>query len=92
MQKKSAQNRIPNTDSVLSLIDDAVKVSYDTQADAAYFTFGALRKGVAARTIKLQEWLLADLDSRGTLLGIEMLFVSSHLSQARIRKLQAAAL
>jgi uncharacterized protein YuzE len=92
MQKKSAQNRILDTDSVLSFIDDAVEISYDRHADAAYFSLSAIRKGVVARTVKLQEWLLADLDTSGSLLGVEMLFVSAHLSQARVRELQAVAL
>lgn len=91
MQKKPAQNRIPDTDSVLSLVEDSAHVTYDTQADAAYFSFNTLRKGIVARTVRLQEWLLADLDKSGTLLGVEMLFVSSHLSKERVRELQSTA-
>ena len=56
-------------------------VTYDKEADAAYFS---LRKGKVARTVELQEWLLADLDKNGGLLGIEMLFVSHQIPRKNI--------
>jgi uncharacterized protein YuzE len=50
--------------------------TYDPEADAAYFK---VKKAKVARTIQLQNWLLADVDRKGGLIGVEMLFVSKRL-------------
>lgn len=72
MQKKK-QKRIPSPDSVFSVKHRGTLVTYDKEADAAYFS---VKKGKVARTVELDDWLLADVDKKGALLGVEMLFVS----------------
>lgn len=81
MHKRKIQKRIPRPDHVLSVKHGDTLVTYDKEADAAYFR---VREGTVARTMKMQEWLLADLDKNGALLGIEMLFVSSHVPSRSI--------
>lgn len=81
MRKK--QKRISDHNGLLSLTNRAAIVAYDPEADAAYFS---VRKGKVARTIELQKWLLADVDTRGALLGVEMLFVSRQWPSARVRE------
>jgi uncharacterized protein YuzE len=71
--RKKRQKSIPRNNGLLSVNADGTLISYDKEADAAYFS---VKKGKVARTIQLDNWLLADVDKRGTLLGIEMLFVS----------------
>jgi len=56
-------------------------MTYDREADAAYFK---VKKGKVARTVQLQNWLLADVDKKGILLGIEMLFVSDRIPRKSI--------
>ena len=56
-------------------------VTYDKEADAAYFR---VRTGKVAKTIKLQKWILADIDKKGVLLGVEMLFVSDQIPKKEI--------
>ena len=58
-----------------------MKDTYDKEADAAYFR---VREGAVARTVKMQEWLLADLHRGGVLRGIEMLFVSSRVPRRSV--------
>lgn len=79
--RKKTQKRIPRPDHVLSVKSGAVTMTYDKEADAAYFK---IKKGTVARTVKLQDWLLTDVDKDGALLGIEMLFVSLHLPKRSI--------
>ncbi|MEK7515737.1 MAG: DUF2283 domain-containing protein [Patescibacteria group bacterium] len=88
MRKKSKQKRVSHHNGVLSLTRGAALAAYDPEADAAYFS---VRKGKVARTVKLQDWLLADIDTRGALLGIEMLFVSRQLSRPQFREFVAPA-
>ncbi len=82
MRKKPNQKRISNHNSILPLTRGAALVSYDQEADAAYFR---VRKGKVARTIELQKWLLADTNAKGALLGVEMLFVSRQLPRSQVR-------
>lgn len=56
-------------------------MTYDKEADAAYFK---VKKGKVARTVELQNWLLADMDKKGVLLGVEMLFVSDRIPEKHI--------
>jgi uncharacterized protein YuzE len=72
MYKKN-QKQISNSDSVLSVKTGRTLITYDKEADAAYFS---VRKGKVAKTIMLDKWLLADIDKNGGLLGVETLFVS----------------
>ena len=80
MRKKS-QKRIPRPDHVLSIKRGSTVMTYDKEADAAYFS---VKKGKVARTVELQNWLLADVDKKGILLGIEMLFVSDRIPKRNI--------
>jgi uncharacterized protein YuzE len=65
-------------------------VTYDPDADAAFFR---VRKGTYARSIPLQDWLLADVDKDGRLLGVEMLFVSNRIPRRSIKStLQAGTI
>jgi len=86
MRKNTRQGGIPSANGVLSVTHGATKVTYDPEADAAYFSVKKIKKGEVARTIRLQSWLLADLDKKGALLGIEMLFVSNQLPRASANK------
>ncbi|MDP2655557.1 MAG: DUF2283 domain-containing protein [bacterium] len=83
MRTKQRQKRVSNHNSILSLTRSAALATYDREADAAYFR---VRKGKVARTVELQRWLLADLDIKGSLLGVEMLFVSRQLPRSQIRE------
>jgi uncharacterized protein YuzE len=47
-----------------------MKISYDPKADALYIKF---QEGNAARTRKVEEGLLVDVDETGRLFGIEIL-------------------
>lgn len=73
MQKKG-QKRISRPDHVLSVKRGSTLITYDKEADAAYFLLSKRKK--VARTVKLDNWLLADIDKNGVLIGVEMLFVS----------------
>ena len=83
MRKKVRQKRVSHHNGLLSLTRGAALATYDPEADAAYFR---VRKGKVARTVELQRWLLADLDTKGALLGVEMLFVSRQLPSSQIRE------
>ena len=80
MQKKG-QKRIYRPKHVLSVKQGTTLVTYDKEADAAYFK---IRKGSVAKTLEIQKWILADVDKKGVLLGIEMLFVSSQIPRKNI--------
>jgi len=47
-----------------------MKISYDAKADALYIKF---QEGTAARTRKVEEGLLVDVDEHGRLYGIEII-------------------
>jgi uncharacterized protein YuzE len=47
-----------------------MKISYDPKADALYIKF---QEGSAARTRKVEDGMLMDLDAAGRLLGIEII-------------------
>ena len=79
--RKAAQKRIPRPDHVLSVKRGSTVITYDSEADAAYFR---IRRGKVAKTMKLDSWLLADVDKKGALLGVEMLFVSLRAPQQSI--------
>jgi len=49
-----------------------MKVTYDKIADASYMT---LRKGKVAKTVEINRDVIADLDKKGNVLGIEILGV-----------------
>ena len=47
-----------------------MNTTYDTLADAVYIT---LKKGKVSRTIPLADRLIVDVDSKGNVLGVEIL-------------------
>jgi uncharacterized protein YuzE len=47
-----------------------MKINYDKVADAIYMSF---RKGKIAKTVELEDRLIADVDKKGNVLGIELL-------------------
>lgn len=50
---------------------------YDPEADALYLR---LKKRRVSKTVEIADHVFVDLDSEGTPLGIEILFVSRHYS------------
>ena len=54
-----------------------MNITYDKQADAAYFALVPKRK--VAWTEEKKDWLLVDHDKNGNVLGVEVLFVSKNL-------------
>ncbi len=58
-----------------------MKATYDKEADAMYIQ---LQKGKVNKTQRVSEWVLADVDKKGHVLGIELLFVSSQFSKKDI--------
>jgi uncharacterized protein YuzE len=74
MHKGKTKKRISRPDGVLSVKRNGMRITYDKLADAAYFYVN--EKGKIDRTVELDNWLLADVDKKGKLIGIEMLFVS----------------
>lgn len=81
MRKITTKKRIPHPNHVLSVKRGNTTITYDKEADAMYFR---LKTGKVARTVKMQDWLLADVDHQGVLLGVEMLFVSLNLRRKGI--------
>ena len=61
-----------------------MKIQYDKLADAMYIY---LREGKAAKTIKVNDRLLIDVDKKGNALGIEMLRVSLQVPKKDIGKI-----
>jgi len=54
-----------------------MEIKYDPTAKAAYLK---LKKGKVAKTIKVKDSLIIDLDKKGAVLGVELLDFSSPLS------------
>jgi uncharacterized protein YuzE len=54
-----------------------MKLEYDSQADAIYIR---LEDVAVASTRELEDNLIVDLDAKGKMVGIELLFVSDYLS------------
>jgi len=51
-------------------------ISFDKKADALYIQF---QEGTAARTRKIQDGIMVDIDDTGRLFGIEVLDVSDRI-------------
>ena len=51
-------------------------ISFDKKADALYIQF---QEGTVARTRKIQDGILVDIDDTGRLFGIEVLDVSDRI-------------
>lgn len=60
-----------------------MKIDYDKIADALYIY---LVRGKINKTVKINDNLLVDVDKKGKVLGIEMLFVSSQMKVKDIEK------
>ncbi len=58
-----------------------MKATYDKEADAMYLR---LKKGKVYKTLEMSDFLLADVDKKGKVLGIEMLFVSHQITKKNI--------
>jgi uncharacterized protein YuzE len=52
-------------------------ITYDKKADAMYLYFQKGKK--VAKTVELSDLLIADLDRRGKVIGVEVLCASSQL-------------
>jgi uncharacterized protein YuzE len=61
-----------------------MKINYDKISDAIYLF---LKKGKIKKTIKMEDRLIVDIDSKGNILGIEMLNASTQ-STLDIKKIQ----
>lgn len=57
-----------------------MKITYDKEVDAMYVYF---RKGRISKTLEIGANFLADLDSRGNILGMEILNASKYISERR---------
>ena len=53
-----------------------MKVIYDKEIDSKYVKIGTARK--VAKTKKHEDWLLVDHDSKGHVIGVEILWASKH--------------
>ena len=53
-----------------------MEISYDKQADAMYIEF---RKGEFAKTKKIDDFTIIDLDKKGNIFGIELLEASKRI-------------
>lgn len=62
-----------------------MKITYDEEADAMYIE---LKEGEFAKNKKVNEQMILDLDSKGNVLGIELLDVSKNMPMASRNKLQ----
>ena len=57
-----------------------MNITYDKKADAMYIYFQKGKK--IARTVELADLLVADLDRKGKVIGVEVLCASSQLAEA----------
>lgn len=60
-----------------------MKIEYDKTADAMYLY---LSKKEIVKTIPVNESIIIDLDTNGSLVGIELLGISSHVSKQALTK------
>ncbi|MBU3942572.1 DUF2283 domain-containing protein [Patescibacteria group bacterium] len=61
-----------------------MKINYDKLADAMYIY---LKEEKVAKTIKINDRVLVDVDSDGNLIGIEMLGVSKQIPKEEIGRI-----
>lgn len=64
-----------------------MKTTYDDEANALYVKFS---NETVARTEELRPGMILDYDSRGHIIGFEMLDAKTQLSAAAIKSLAAA--
>jgi len=60
-----------------------MRIQYDKVADAMYIYF---KKAKVAKTIKVNNRVFVDVDTKGSVIGIEMLDVSSQIPKKEIGK------
>ena len=60
-----------------------MNTKYDKIADALYVKF---KKGKIAKTLRLENHLIVDLDSKSNILGIELLNAKSQLAPSFVEK------
>lgn len=58
-----------------------MKATYDKEADAMYIR---VQKGKVHKTLHVSDAVLVDVDKKGQALGVELLFVSSHMPRKSI--------
>lgn len=58
-----------------------MKAIYDKEADAMHLR---VKKGKVYKTVQVTDCFLVDIDKKGQVLGIEMLFLSSQMSKKEI--------
>ena len=63
-----------------------MKINYDPEADALYIKF---QEGESARTKKVAEGILIDLDEKGLLYGIEILGTKERLPLLDLARVKA---
>ena len=61
-----------------------MKISYDPRADALYIKF---QEGSAARTRKVEDGMLVDMDAAGRLLGIEIIGMKGRIPIPELGKI-----
>ena len=62
-----------------------MKISYDKTADAMYIR---LRDGKIKGTVKVNDRLMIDVDTKGNTVGVELLDASFQLSQKGVKNLE----
>ena len=60
-----------------------MNTKYDKIADALYLKF---KQGKVAKTLKLENHLIIDLDSKSNILGVELLNAKSQLAPSFLKK------
>ena len=68
-----------------------MKLEYDKEADAAYIYLDyPIKKGMAQKTIQLNDNIILDFDRKGKLLGIEVLDARKVLHKKTLLQVQHA--
>ncbi len=68
-----------------------MEIEYDKEADAAYiYVEYPVKKGEAKKTIELNENIILDFDTKGKLLGMEILNASKILNKKVLLEAQAS--
>jgi len=61
-----------------------MRIKYDKIADAMFIY---LRKGIVAKTVKVNSRFLVDMDGKGNVIGIEMLGISKQVPKREIGRI-----
>ncbi|MDP3996488.1 MAG: DUF2283 domain-containing protein [bacterium] len=67
-----------------------MNITYDKKADAMYIYLNKGKK--VARTVELSDFLVADLDKQGKIIGIEILCASKQLGKDKESKTKPSLL